>query len=62
MERGWKRMAVMKYCRLRGGKGIWRWWENKIGRRDDDNAVWGGRRETLEHIVFRCRKIKRISV
>ena len=33
---GWRRKAVTNYCRLRGGKGIGRWWNDKIragGRR-----------------------------
>ena len=32
---GWRRKAVTNYCRLRGGKGIGRWWDEKIGRVED---------------------------
>ena len=32
---GWRREAVTSYCRLRGGKGIGRWWNKKIGRVED---------------------------
>ena len=32
----WRRKAVMNYCRLRGRKGIGRWWEGKIGRTEED--------------------------
>ena len=61
---GWERKAVTNYCRLRGGKGIGRWWLNRIGKLDD--AVCPGcgeeeEEETPDHIVFRCRKIKRIK-
>ena len=29
---GWERKAVTNYCRLRGGKGVGKWWEKKVGR------------------------------
>ena len=32
---GWKRKAVTNYCRLRGGNGIGKWRENRIGRTED---------------------------
>ena len=34
----WRRKAVTNYCRLRGGKGIGRWWNKKIGRGRMQNA------------------------
>ena len=53
---GWKRKAVTNHCRLRGGKGIGRWWENRVGRAD--GAVCPRceeEEETSDHIVFQCR-------
>ena len=49
----WRRKAVTNYCRLRGGKGIGRWWDEKIGRVEDA--------EFPEHIVFRCGKVRRVK-
>ena len=50
------------------GKGIGRWWEKKIGRKDVGDAVSPRRGEvtpnrshTRLHIVFRCRKIRRVK-
>ena len=38
----WKRKAVTNYCRLRGGKGIGRWWEKKVGRVEEATcSKWG---------------------
>ena len=48
---GWKRKAATNYCRLRGGKGIRSWWITRCGEEE----------ETPDHIVFRCRKIKRMK-
>ena len=60
---GSKRKAVTSYCQLRGGKGIGKWWENKIGRTLD--AVYVPRcreeEETPDHIVFQCVGIKRLK-
>ena len=53
---GWRRKAVMSYCRLRGGKGIGRWWGFKVGQ-----VAGGEEDETPDHIVFRCKKIKRLK-
>ena len=51
----WKRKAVTNYCRLRGGKGIGRWWY-KIGRAEDAECPRCGEEEdTPDHIVFWCR-------
>ena len=59
---GWKRRAVTSYCRLRGGKGIGRWWENKVGHVSDAICPKCEREgQTPEHIVFRCKKIKRVK-
>ena len=60
---GWKRRAVTSYCRLRGGKGIGRWWENKVGHVDNATCRPKCEREdqTPEHNVFRCKKIKRLK-
>ena len=58
----WKRRAVTNSCRLRGDKGIGRWWDKKVGRVKD--AVCPRCREedeTLGHIVFRCQMIKRVK-
>ena len=32
---GWRRKAVTNYCRLRGGKGIERWCDERVGRVED---------------------------
>ena len=57
----WRRKAVTNYCRLGGGKGIGRWWNKKIGRVDDAGCPrCGEEEETPEHIVFRCRKVRRV--
>ena len=55
---GWRRKAVTNYCRLRGGKGIGRGWDEKIGRVED--ARCGEEEETPEHIAFRCENIRRV--
>ena len=53
---GWRRKAVTNYCRLRGGKGIGRWWDDKIGRAEGAECPKCREEEqTLDHIVFRCR-------
>ena len=59
---GWRRKAVTNYCRLRGEKGIGRWWEDKIGRVDDAECPKCGKEEqTPDHIVFRCGKVGGIA-
>ena len=59
---GWRRKAVTNYCRLRGGKGIGRWWNERIGRTEDAECPRCGEKEkTPDHIVFRCRNIKRVK-
>ena len=58
----WKRKAVTNYCRLRGGKGIGRWWDAKVGQVED--AVCPRCKEedeTPDHIVFRCQALKRVK-
>ena len=58
----WGRMAVTKYCRLRGGKGIERWWGNKVGRVEGAECPKCGEEEqTLDHIVFQCGKVRRVK-
>ena len=55
---------MTSYCRLRGGKGLGRWWENKVGCVEDDTcpiARRGEEEDTPDNIVFRCRKIKRVK-
>ena len=58
----WKRKAVTNDCRLRGGKGIGRWWEKKVGRVEEatcpECAIEEG---TPDHIVFRCKKVRRVK-
>ena len=49
-------MEEKSSCRLRGGKGIGKWWENRICPR------CGEEEETPDDIMFRCRKIKRIKL
>ena len=57
----WKRKAVTNYCRLRGGKGIGRWWGCRVGHVDDARYPrCGEEEETPGHIVFRCRKVRRV--
>ena len=59
---GGSRKAVTNYCQLRGGKGIRKWWENRIGRMD--HAVCprcGEEEETPDHIVLRCGNIRRVK-
>ena len=56
---GWRRKAVTNYCRLRGGKGIERWWEKKIGRTEDDLCPKCGEEEqTPDHVVWKVRRVK----
>ena len=53
---GWRRKAVTNHCRLRGGKGIGKWWESRIGRTGDTACPrCKEEEETPDHIVFRCR-------
>ena len=55
----WK--AVTNYCRLRGGKGIGRWWDDKIGRIEGaECSKCGEEEQTSDHIVFQCGKIRRV--
>ena len=58
---GWKRKAVTNYCRLRGGKGIGKWWENKIGRTQSAVCPRCREEESPEHVVFRCMGIRRLK-
>ena len=58
---GWRRKAVTHYCRLKG-KGIGKWWENRIERTEDAACLrCGEEEETSYHIVFWCRKIRRVK-
>ena len=58
---GWPRKAVTNYCRLQGGKGIGRWWDKKVGRVEYAGCPRCGEEEqTPDHIVFRCRKVRRV--
>ena len=53
----WRRKAVTNYCRLRGGKGIGRWWDKKMWRVESRECPrCGEEEETPEHIVFSCWK------
>ena len=63
---GMEEKAVTNYCRLRGGKGIGKWWGNKIGRTDD--AVCPRCREeeqseeqSPDQIMFWCIGIKKMK-
>ena len=57
----WKREAVTNYCRLRGGKGIGRWWSDKIGRVEGAECAKCGEKEQIpDHIVFQCVKVRRV--
>ena len=59
---GWRRKAVTNYCRLRGGKGIGRWWDEKIKRVEEAGCPRCGEGEEMpEHIVFRCGNIRRVK-
>ena len=59
---GWRQKAVTNYCRLRGGKGIGRWWDKKIGRVGEAGCPrWEEEEETPDHIVFWCRKVRRVK-
>ena len=59
---GWRREAVTNYCRLRGGKGIGGWWNASIGRVEEARCPRCGEEEqTPDHIVFRCRKVRRVK-
>ena len=52
----WRRQAVTNYCRLRAGKGI------EIGQVEDARCPRCGlEEETPDHIVFRCRKVRRVK-
>ena len=58
----WRREAVTSYCRLRGGKGIGRWLNKKIGWVDNAECPrCGEEEETPDHIVFWCRKVRRVE-
>ena len=57
-----RRKAVTNYYRLRGGKGIGKWWENKIGQTDVATYPRCGEEDdTPDRIVFRCMRIKRMK-
>ena len=44
------------------GKGIGGWWNAKIGRVEEARCPRCGEEEqTPDHIVFRCRKVKRVK-
>ena len=59
---GWRRKAVTNCSGLRGGKGIGRWWDEKIGRIKDAGCQrCGEEEETLEYIVFRYGNIRRVK-
>ena len=48
---------TVNYCRLRGGKGIGRWWGCKVGHAaESESPRCGEEEETPDHIVFRCKK------
>ena len=50
----WRRKAVTNYCRLRGGKGIGKWWENRVGRAESAACPRSEEEEeTPDHIMFR---------
>ena len=46
-----KRKAVTNYCRLRGGKGIGRWWNGKIGRMEGAECPKCGRKSRFRSLV-----------
>ena len=57
----WRRKAATNYYRLRGGKGIGRWWDDKIGRVEGAECPKCGEEEQApDHIVFRCGKVRRV--
>ena len=59
---GWRRKAVTNYCRLRGGKGIGRWWNDKIRRVEGAACPRCGEEEqTPDDIVFHCGKVRRVK-
>ena len=59
---GSRRKAATNYCRLQGGKGIGRWWNDKIGRVEGAECPKCGEGEqTPDHIVFRCGKVIRVK-
>ena len=58
---GWRRKAVTNYCRLRGGKGIGRWWnENRTGGGCRMSKMWrrGGNARAYR---VRCGNIRRVK-
>ena len=59
----WRRKAVTKYYyRLRGGKDVGEWWEQRIGRVEDTTCPrFREEEDKWDHIVFRCRKTRRIK-
>ena len=58
----WRRQAVTNYCRLWAGKGMGRWWCERIGQVEDAKCPRCGLDdETPDHIVFRCTEIKRVK-
>ena len=59
---GRRRRAVTSYCRLRGGKGLGKWRENKVGLEEEAICPRCGKEEdTPDHIVFLCMKTKRVK-
>ena len=59
---GWRRKAVTNYCRLRGRRGLGRWWEKKIGRTEEEVCpICGEEEQTTDHIVFPCGKVRRVK-
>ena len=58
----WWRKAITNYGQLRGGKGIGRRWDEKIGRVENAGCPrCGEEEETPEHIVFWCGNIRRVK-
>ena len=59
---GSRRMAVTNFCRLRGGKGIGRWWNERIARTEDAVCPRCGEEEQMpDHVVFRGRNVRRVA-
>ena len=59
---GWRWKAVTNYCRLQGGKGIGRWWNDKIGREGGEECPKCREEEqTPDHILLRCGKGRRVK-
>ena len=63
-DKRWEQKVATSYCRLRGGKGLGKWWEKKgrwgVGV-DATCPRCGKEDDTPDHIVFRCSKIKGVK-